>query len=159
MKIGMEEDGFTDLEGMLKRLPEQMQARIYRQALVAAAKPIVQIAKDMAPRSSRRGPMNRIVDNIVAAMNKRGSKLGEFVISIITRKAYNPVTNVGDRRIKARSGKDAFFSVWYEFGKRGQEATPYMAPALQKGATAAVEAFRTTMKKRVDKAKIKTGIL
>lgn len=143
MKIGAEAKGFGELEDLLRTLPDIVQRRVYRQALSAGANPILKLAKLKAPTE-------KIRRNIVKKLNRRGSALGEFTISIITRKAYNPRTNVGSRRIKPYSEKDAFYSLWYEFGKRGQPATPFMRPAYDEGKSSAIEEFRKKFKQRTE---------
>lgn len=143
MKIDAEVTGFDDLEEMLRTLPEIAQRRVYRQALSAAATPIVKAAKSKAPTE-------KIRRNIIKKLNRKGSPLGEFTISVIARKAYNPFTNVGSRRVKAYGDKDVFYSVWYEYGKSGQPATPFMRPAYDEEKDNAREKFRQKMKQRIE---------
>jgi HK97 gp10 family phage protein len=143
MKIDTEVTGFDEFESLLRSLPDLLQRRVYRQALSAAATPIVRLAKQKAPTE-------KIRRNIVKKLNKKGSALGDLTISIIARKAYNPVTNVGSRRVKPYGEKDVFYSVWYEFGKKGQPARPFMRPAFDEGKSAAIEAFRAMMKQRLE---------
>lgn len=151
MKVDAEVTGFDDLEALLRTLPEKAQRRVYRQALNAAATPIVKLAKSYAPTE-------KIRRNIVKRLNRRGSALGEFTISIIARKAYNPYTGVGSRRVRPYGDKDVFYSVWYEYGKKGQPATPFMRPAYDQGKAAAIEAFRIKLKQRIDAVSTKLGL-
>ena len=145
MKIDAEVTGFEDLEELLRSLPEVAQRKVYRQALSAAATPILTLAR-------RKAPTEKIRRNTVKKLNRRGSALGELTVSIVTRKAYNPVTGVGSRKIRPYGDKDAFYSVWYEFGSRTIAAKPYMRPAYDEGKAAALEKFRKTLKARLEAA-------
>jgi len=143
MKIDAEVSGFDDLEKMLRTLPDIAQRKVYRQALSAAATPILMLAR-------RKAPTEKIRRNTIKKLNRRGSALGELTVSVITRKAFNPRTGVGSRKVRAYGEKDAFYSVWYEFGSRNQPAQPYMRPAYDEGKTASIEAFRAKLKQRIE---------
>lgn len=143
MKIDADVAGFDDLEMLLRDLPDIAQRRVYRTALSFAATPIVKAAKAKAPT-------DKIRRNIVKKLNKRGSALGELTVSILVRKAFNPRTGVGSRRVAPYGPSDAFFSVWYEFGKTGQPATPFLRPAYDENKALARERFRQKMKERID---------
>lgn len=143
MEISAEVSGFEELEKLLRELPEIAQRRVYREALSAAGKPIAKAARTKAPTKNIRR-------NIVKKLNRRGSRLGEFTVSILARKAYNRYTKVGSRRIKKNSEKDAYDSLWYEFGRRGQPATPFLRPAFDENKGNAREIFRKEMKQRIE---------
>lgn len=142
MKISTEVSGFEELAEVFRTLPDIAQRRVYRQCLSAGATPILNLAR-------RKAPNEKIRRNTVKKLNKRGSKLGELTVSIITRKAYNARTKVGSRKIKPYGDKDAFFSVWFEFGSKNITAQPYMRPAYDEGKNAALEAFRKKMVERL----------
>ena len=143
MNIGGEIAGFDEFESLLRQLPEIAQRRVYRTSLSAAANPILKSAKLKAPT-------DKIRRNLVKKLNRRGSALGELTISIIARKAYNPYTRVGSRRVKPYGEKDVFYSVWYEFGSKHQAAKPFMRPAYDENKSNAREEFRKKMKQRLE---------
>lgn len=144
MKVEISNKGWDELIRVFQSMPDIMQQRVYRKALFMGANPVLKEARNRAPKE-------KIRRNTIKKLNKKGSALGPLTVSVITRKAYNPVTNVGSRRIRPYGDKDAFWSVWYEFGKRGQPATPYLAPAFRAKQREAIEEFRKTFKTEIER--------
>lgn len=144
MKIEIQHRGWNELVRVFQSLPDRLQQSVYRKALFLGANPILKEARNRAPKS-------KIRRNTIKKLNKKGSALGPLTVSIITRKAYNPVTNIGSRRIRPYGEKDAFWSVWYEFGKRGQPATPYLGPAFKAKQREAIEEFRRAFKLNIER--------
>lgn len=144
MKIDIKLRGWDELVRVFQALPDRLQQTVYRKALSMGANPILKEARNRAPKP-------KIRRNTIKKLNRKGSALGPLTISIITRKAYNPVTNVGSRRIRPYGENDAFWSVWYEFGKRGQPATPYMGPAFRAKQREAIEEFRKAFKLGIER--------
>ncbi len=53
--------------------------------------------------------------------------------------------------MKPYGEKDVFWSVWYEFGKKGQPAAPYMEPAFKAKQREAFEEFRKSFKVNIER--------
>lgn len=143
MQVDAKALGFDDLDNVLRELPLRAKRRVYRSALAFAGTPILRAAK----QGTSSGKIRR---NTIKKLNKPGSKLGELTLSILTRRAFNPRTKVGDKRLEPYGDKDAFFSVWYEFGKRGFPAQEYLWKAFQSNSKVALQRFVQKMTERIE---------
>lgn len=135
MRINAELSGFREFEQALLDIGVFSQRSAMRAALSAAATPVLRKAR-------ARAPTPKIRRNTIKKLNKKGSKLGEFTVSVLTRKAFNPHTGVGDSKIRPYSDKDAFYSPWYEFGSKTINQQAYIGPAYQESQGEALVAFR-----------------
>lgn len=116
--------GEKELLKFLKVLPEQLQRRVTRQALMASAKPIIKRAKANLSKHKRTGTLKKSVKAVSA-----GSKIFGGVGS-----GKEVTVLVG--AIKANGvdfSRDGFYGRFLENGTSKQPARPWMRPALDSG--------------------------
>lgn len=138
------------LKATLKRLedvPEKMQALVLRGALRAAAKPILQVAKDRAPTAT--GTLKKSV----RFSAKRDRKLNAITASIKAGGGnawYASIVEFGAQpheiTIKDEQGRERTLK------HPGMRALPYMRPAFDGAGQESMVAFGEYIRKRLDKA-------
>ena len=163
--------GLSDLQKFLDQLPAKMEANVMRGALRAGAKPILQMAKELAPVGEP------------SETNKRKYKLyaGALRDSIrISGKIDKRKGNIVARIIaggKTKSGASVFYPHMVEFGTRphalskggeqshpGITGHPFMRPAIEVKSSEAIIAAGEYIKKRLsakhglDTADIEIGV-
>ncbi len=146
--------GLPDLEKRLRELPEKLERKILRQALRQGANVILRDARARVPvksgalqkslrvsTSARRGQVRA---KIVAGSNKKG---GAFYAHIVEGGAKAHV-------IKGRKGKRLAFGAKLIYPTQvrhpGARAQPFLRPALEQSANAAVEAVAAEIRRRLD---------
>jgi len=140
--------GLSELQAFLDQLPSKIEANIMRGALRAAAKPIKDGAKSLAP-------VGEPVDT-----NKRRYKLyaGALKDSIRISGRIDKRDGKITAAVKAggkTKGADVFYAHFIEFGTRPREnnagvsSRPFMRPALDGQATNAIIAAGEYIKKRL----------
>ena len=118
--------GLSELQKVLDAFPVKIEKNILRGALRAGAKVVQQEAKSNA--------------RVLSGEMQRGIKIGT------TAKRGTVIASVKVR------GKHWYLAQFHEFGtKRGVLARPFMRPALDSQAQAAVVASGEYIKKRLDK--------
>lgn len=164
--------GFAELQKVLDQLPAKMEANVIRGALRAGAKPILEAARQNAPV----GPTN--FENITLYGGYTGALRDSIRISGRIDKRDGKITASVKSGGKTRGGADVFYAHFVEFGTRphalsgfkkekqhpGTKPRPFMRPALDAQAGAAVAAAGEYIKKRLatkhglDTAGIEIGI-
>lgn len=128
-------EGFKELEDALRKLPEEVAGKVLRAALRKAALPMVEAARQAAPRSDSPGPRGHMADSI----NVRLLKGVEGDHDIETHLAIGPDSN-------------HFYGLFQEFGTVHQPARPFLRPAFDNGAEGALKQFSAELGKGIERA-------
>lgn len=72
--VGVEIRGLKELEEKLRKLPDKMAKRVYRQAMSKALTPLVKLMKAYAPK--RTGALRRSITKNIKTMGARGLIIG-----------------------------------------------------------------------------------
>lgn len=150
--------GFAELDKALAELPDKIERNIVRGALRAAAKVTEAEAKRLVPvrsgklqasiRVSSRLVKGRPVATVTAGGNKKGQPFYAHLVEFGAKAHF----------IKPKSRKSLFLAGVMREGVDHPGATkhPFMRPALDSSATAAVLAFGNYVKGRLTKQGIDT---
>jgi len=163
--------GLAELEARLDALPGKVIQRIDRSALRKGAKVIADLARAKCPKDS--GALQASI-----RVSTRTAKNGH-VIGVPEARIYagnKPLTAKKQAKFALRGKDDVFYAYWVEFGTKahiisaqpgsalavpgghpvakvvnpGAVAKPFMRPAFDHGAQAAVETFRDDLASRID---------
>ena len=127
---GIQLTGFDELSNLMKQLPDQVARRVVRQSLFAAVKPVVKMAKALAPvrsvgdakKISKKSDEVRYPGNLKKSIRSWSLKTGKG------GSVESPVVAVG-----TDAGRKAKYDGWYgrlvEFGTKNSRAFPFLRPA------------------------------
>lgn len=131
----LEMQGLSELRGRLRALPDKMVKRILRGALRQAANLVKNEAKARVPTDT--GALKASI-RIVA---RRGSP---------TRVVFNVVAGALTDKQKSKFGqKTAFYALFVEKGSAHAPAHPFMRPAIESKAQAAIDVLVSEVGKRL----------
>ena len=161
--------GLADLQKFLDTLPVKMETNIMRGALRAGAKPVLEAARQNAPIGEP-SESNKRKYKVYAGALRDSIRLS----ARIDRRKKQVVARVVVGGKSRKTGADVYYSNMVEFGTRnhiigdgehpGVAARPFMRPALDSQAGAAVVAAGEYIKKRlatkhgIDTADIEIGL-
>lgn len=133
--------GIEEVSALLRKLPRDIEGEALNSALQAGAREIVKEAKARAPVRS---------DARAIALSKKSTKgrLAGFLRASIS------VRSVGSRkvpRVVVTVGK-AFYGMFQEFGTRTQPARPWLRPAFDSAAPAALKKIIASLGKSIERA-------
>lgn len=135
--VKFEVKGLSDIEAALKELPFELRKSVIRRGLRAAADLMVQAVAQLAPRA----PVHKVV--------RSGKEYPLPLASSIQSRVR--AARTGDLSAQIGPGK-AFWGMFQELGTRYQHPQPFMRPAMERNAQAAVAAFATGAKSELDAA-------
>jgi len=124
--------GLAELDERLRVLPEAVRGQVLTQALLSAAEPIVTEARNRAPIRTD-GKVKKI------GKGARGRLPGFLRASV--RRARGGVKDT-TATVQIGPAKAAFYGMFSEFGTSKQSARPWLRPAFEIAADAAVELLR-----------------
>ena len=138
--------GLRELTERMRGLSAKIQKKHLNRALMAAAKLIVDDAKRRAPR----GLTLAIYRNIVRKTARR--KDGATARVIIGVRHGKVRTQGGGKKLSRydKAGLDPFYWWFHEFGTAKLAARPFLRPAFEANARAALEMIRTTLAKGIE---------
>lgn len=147
--------GLADLQKFLDQLPAKLEQNVLRGALRAAAKPVMEAAKQNVLPVGEPSDTNKRLYKLYAGALRDSIRLS----ARIDRKRRMVVASVKAGGKSAKTGADVFYSDMVEFGTRqhiigdgvhpGVRPRPFMRPALDSQAQSAVIAAAEYMKKRL----------
>lgn len=158
--------GLADLQKFLDQLPAKLEQNVLRGALRAAAKPVMEAAKQNVLPVGEPSDTNKRLYKLYAGALRDSIRLS----ARIDRKRRMVVASVKAGGKSAKTGADVFYAHMVEFGTRphsvvkgsslrssraqtaqhpGTKARPFMRPALDSQAKAAVIVAAEYMKKRL----------
>lgn len=164
--------GFAELNAFLQKLPQKMEQNILRGALRSGAKPMLEAARQAAPVGEPSDAAKRKYKVYAGALRD-----SLRVSARIDRRNGKVVASIKAGGKSKKTGADVFYAHFSEFVTRphalskggelshpGTDPRPFMRPALDGNATAAVLAVGEYIKKRLttkhglDTADIDIGI-
>lgn len=157
--------GFAELQKVLDTLPAKIEANILRGALRAGAKPILEAARQSAPIGEPSDSAKRKYRVYAGALRDSLRISGR-----IDKRNGNITAKVVAGGKVRKTGADVFYAHFSEFGTRphslskkgeadhpGTPARPFMRPAIDSQAQAAVVAAGEYIKKRLTKNGLNTS--
>lgn len=148
--------GLADIQKLLDTLPVKIEKNIMRQALRAGCNVIKETAKQMAPVGPPSAKGAKVYGGYAGALRDS--------IRVGARIKGGKVTAYVKAGGKTKKGADVFYAHMLEYGTVNMRARPYMRPALDSQASAAIVAAAEYMKARLstkqglDTADINIGV-
>lgn len=151
--------GIGELKANFGKLKTGMETRIARAMLAAAGGVVRKRAKTNAQAQGLKRS-GALIKNIVIK-REPGAPSGTVEYNLGVRHGHNltkkqkvksKLSVNGKGRIVKRYEDDPYYWRYAEFGTRKQQATPYLAPALEQGRTEAIDAMAERLQKELDKA-------
>lgn len=146
--------GLAELQAFLDKLPKKVEQNIMRGALRAGAKPVLEAARQNAP-TGEPSDTNRRKYNLYSGALRDSLRLS----ARIDRRKGQVVARVVAGGKSKKSGADVFYANMVEFGTKphvigdgqhpGVMPKPFMRPALDSEAGAALVAVGEYIKKRL----------
>jgi HK97 gp10 family phage protein len=146
--------GLAELERALNELPDKVAKNVARAALRAAAAPVLEEARRLVPVKS-----GKLRDSLRITTSLRGGVPKAFVKVGPGGKKYRGTfyANMIERGTSKHliAGPLYFGGQWHRFAQhKGAKKRPFMRPAADSQAKAAVDAFAAKMRDRLTKAGI-----
>lgn len=147
---GIHVEGLRELGEAMRKLSADINNKISRAAVNAAAQVVKKSAIARAPQSDEPHQLGRRKDQI--------AQPGNLKRNIIVKRLPKGETGltqeyiVGVRHGSGRVPKDAFYWRFIEFGTVKEPARPFLRPALAENVGKATEKMREVLKRRIDKA-------
>lgn len=135
-------DGLDELKRTLAGLPDRLGERVFRAALRSAAQVIRKDAMARVPVLAEPDPRRKpgTVRRAISVRRSKKDKFGVFVsVKPLGGKAIRAFKTAGGR--SAANPDDPFYWIFLEFGTPSNPARPFMRPAFQAQAAAAVQKF------------------
>lgn len=142
--------GLKELQQALKQLPDRIAKNALRGSVSAGAAVIRKEARDHAPVYQEQvqaghppaGTLKRAVYQ--KQINELSNAVKQtFFVGVRAGKKYQKQGKNG------QLSQDAYYASWIEFGTSKMSARPFMRPAFEGKKTAAVEAIRAYLEKRI----------
>lgn len=159
MSVDFQVDGLSELEEKLKKLGgDEFADKAVYGALMDAAKPIADAAKENAPRSAKpyyrywRGKLDKSTGQRNGTRKQmQGGTLESNIVRRRVKGYEHPAVTVTVR-------DKAFYWRFFEFGTSKQAAKPFLRPAFDAHVDDALEVFKRRLKRRIDLIAKKQGI-
>ena len=151
--------GIGDLSQSFKALKTGMETRVAR-VMVAAAGGVVRKAARSNAQAEGLRKTGALIKNIVIKREPQApSGTAQYNLGVrhgrnLTKKqkAKGKLAINGAGRIVKRYEDDPYYWRFAEFGTKKQQATPFLAPALEENKEAAIEAMAERLQRELDKA-------
>lgn len=144
-------EGLADLKRAVSELTADLRRKVIRGALRDAAAPMTRAARKAAPVLRDDHPYRlpgTLRRSIVVKNSKRfRGQNGEIGVYVAVRKRAGLGGKAG-----ARNPFDPFYWRFLEFGTAKMRARPFMRPAFEGNAKAAIQIFQARVKTRIAKA-------
>jgi HK97 gp10 family phage protein len=141
-KAGIRLEGDKSLHKMLEGLPRGMRTKIMKGSLMAAAKPIVKLAKSKVPENKNKKPR---------ALNGRVVKAGNLAKSIGSKYRKGDSKNSGGYVVIGPKRKTGFYGIMVEkgFKDKSSKKTPFLSKAFNQGKSGAMVKLKAEAIKRL----------
>lgn len=139
--------GLDELKARLAELPDKLRRRALRNALAAGARLIRDAAKAAVPvlaTPTQRRNSGTVRNAITVRTSKEAKRAGDVGVYVNVKPAK------GQQR-GAKSPTDPFYWRFLEFGTSKMPARPYLRPAAEAKAQAALDAFSAKLGPQLDK--------
>lgn len=151
--------GIGDLSQAFKGLKTGMETRVAR-VMVAAAGGVVRKAARANAQAEGLRKTGALIKNIVIKREPQApSGTAQYNLGVrhgrnLTKKqkAKSKLAINGAGRIVKRYEDDPYYWRFAEFGTKKQQATPFLAPALESSKEAAIDAMAERLRRELDKA-------
>jgi HK97 gp10 family phage protein len=134
--MSLEVQGFTELEAMLKSLPQDMENRVLQSATTASMRAIVADVAADAPTSLDQSPASRkygkLRDNILKSVRSKRRKTAGSRGAVI-------------------STRNAFWGRFIEYGTRYMEAKPFFSESFKRHTPKALEVLKERLGKGIER--------
>lgn len=150
MKMEFQVLGLKELDAYLQTLPAKVEAKVLRGAVRAGSNVMAAEARARAPI------LKEEVDNRVPGALKKSIRIMSTVVRNGT--VLGGVAAGGGAKVKRggiRGMADAFYAKFVEFGTVKMPAIPFMRPAIDTRAPAAVEAAGVYVRERINAGDLK----
>lgn len=150
MNLEFEVKGLKELDAALQAFPAKVEAKVLRGAVRAGSNVIAAEARSRAPI------LKEEVDNRVPGALKKSIRIMSTVVR--NGRVLGGVAAGGGAKVKRggiRGMADVFYAKFVEFGTAKMAAIPFMRPAGDTKASAAVEAAGAYVRERVNAGDLK----
>jgi HK97 gp10 family phage protein len=149
IKIDEKVEGLAEMDAFLKTLPDEIQRKMLRSALMGAARPIMRQAQENIRQ--RFGSSERYTGTLEAGVVRGRARTGLAArVDVKLRKGKS----TGKTRIRGVSkehGDDPFYGRFLEFGTSKMEARPFLKPAAMAQQTASGQEMNKALMKQIQK--------
>jgi HK97 gp10 family phage protein len=141
MNISVEVKGLKELEDALAELPKQIVKQSFKQALIAAAKTEIAVAKSLAPVMSK-----------PTKYREPGELRNSIDVSSVKFNRYGAGVKVGPKRIKGESNQTpGAWGLMVEYGSvHNPNPVPYLRPAFDQTKETAIQEFADVLRAKID---------
>ncbi|MGF6981424.1 HK97 gp10 family phage protein [Paraburkholderia atlantica] len=158
--------GLKELGDFLKKLPQDMESKMLRGALMSASKPIMDKARENAREISERNTSGYAVgilqEGIVRARVKPNRTVHAVRVDVKLRwmRGRNPTTftSRSGRRIYKEYGQNPYYGRFLEFGTSRSAAQPWLKPAAEARHAQANHNMRRALTSQVTRYAKKNGM-
>lgn len=141
--ISFEIEGLEELESRLERIGKKVGSKFLRQALSKAATPVVRAAKEKAPSDT--GALKQSIGK--TTVKGRGKNVASVFVGPKEKNARAlALANAG----RSKPIKGIFYGHLVELGYGRQAPQPFLRPALDEKAQAAVTIFGRDLKVKIE---------
>lgn len=154
-------EGLSELEEALKELPKATGKNVIRRALTTAAQPMIEAARQMAPR--RTGALKRgmAVSRVKFSSGSAGKRA---FAEAMAKGASRAEAGRAAREANAEASEDVTSglivlgpgrhpqAIFQEFGTSHHAPHPFMRPAWEEGKMQALQTIKEALRSEIDKA-------
>ncbi|MEX3950618.1 HK97-gp10 family putative phage morphogenesis protein [Paraburkholderia sp. EG287A] len=154
MNFSFDVRGLAEMERFLTTLPEEVERKMLYGALMGAAFPILEQARENVRRNF--GTSVRYTGTLERALVRGRNRRTKFAARVDIKirrprqKGKRTMRGTSGTPVLKPFGDDAFYARFLEFGTSRMIARPFLRPAVNAKTAVATERFARTLRKRME---------